>query len=262
MDTFKSLDFEDFITLFEDTVDDVSTTKSLMRQVKKMHGNVLEELKKYEDRAIILSKQLQLDENKNRAAAKEFEKQADMKLKLGLGLAPIPYVGVIPATIFGLLSMKDKASGVACEEEAEVLNTAVGLVRGPLPKGINALIRAVESMAGFLETLDGKLKGFCDAGGKLKMDKTNQRRVETYFKLMKKKAQEIQDSCNSVIKIIPGVKTDIQCIPSNPGTENYVQEWLAEQKQNIVKECGEKMLKVLIDASRTLQDGSQRILNM
>lgn len=56
---------------------------------------------------------------------------------------------------------------------------------------------------------------------------------------MRKKAHEVKASCKNFYAVVPGVRTDLQAIPEHPDDQNYVEKWLAEQKNEIEKKYGE-----------------------
>lgn len=245
---YVALDIDEWWECLDDVIEEATKYHESCQILIKLHEDILVPLKKREDEAKILYKQMEkLTEVFKRDAAK-LRDEASNKRGWAIGLAFIPLVGAIAAPILGIQADSVLAEAVAKSENAQVNAMATKVVCDALVPALNSFIRGLEQVAGFFEIIMMELQSFKGKGqdAAIKKSQGQETPMKLHYKCMKNKATNVKKGCHAFHAILPSVRTDFAAIPFEGVDQNYVDKWLQQQKKVIEEKAKAAGLKSLL----------------
>ncbi|XP_071834871.1 uncharacterized protein [Apostichopus japonicus] len=252
---YEGLKLEEWKESLPDILEEVTGYQQCCTEIVRMHEEMMVPLKKRQDEATVLISEL-TDLNKVliRKKAKLEEGAASAK-SWAIGLLFIPVVGTIAGSLLNMRAEGDLTKAVAEGQQVTINEAAILVVGSSLIPALSAFIDGLNAVAGFFNIMKEELTTFHSKGEKAIEDTKR-----LHYKMMKKKAVEIKGSCKEFYAMIPGVRTDLQCIPEKPDDLNYVDKWLIKQQEEIKKKYHNTltgMLKKLLKHCESAEGAQQ-----
>jgi hypothetical protein len=249
---FEYLTLDEWKESLNDILDDTVAYKELCTMVVQAHEDILVPLKERQNEATILTAEF---ENLNKKLADEIkELDKDIKQSKGwaMGLMFIPIVGAIARPLL-MNHISDKMTRmVAGETQSEINVHAAQAVRTALIPAISNFIEGLTGAAGFFSVIKEDLQIFKERGE----DATSENMKKIHFKIMNGEAKEMKALCKEFFAVLPAVRTDFEAIPTEGTDQNYVDRWLAKQKDDMKKRCSVK--RILKEALKAIaEQGSE-----
>ncbi|XP_071834872.1 uncharacterized protein [Apostichopus japonicus] len=228
---YEGLEHDEWKECLPDILDEVNGYQQCCTEVVKMHEDMMVPLKKRQDKAKILISELKdLNQELSRKVQELEEEAADSNWWASI-LSVVPVVNAIATPLLRISANSDLGKAVAEAKQVEINEAAIFVVSHALIPALSAFIDGLNAVAGFFSVMKEELTTF-----KSKGEKATQDAKRLHYIMMRKKAVEIIGSCKEFYAMIPGVRTDLRCIPEKPDDQNYVDKWLIKQQERIKKE--------------------------
>ena len=229
-------DFEEWHEGLEDITEEVIKAEKACNFLMHLHDNLIVELKKNEDDAMVaitdldkLKAMYEADKENLLSAATEHRKNKEWLEKLGLILA-IPTFGIGTWVAHAKANQeqreinKNLAKATASRKNGEITQEAVNLTEESLIPAIKNFLKGLKACSDFLTATREHLSKLSERGRQGQEDAKMR-----YFRLMKKHANELESNCMMFITSSSEIRTNLKAIPLEPSDKNYVDEWLACQ---------------------------------
>ena len=236
---YECLEFDEWEDSVEDIIEEVSAFKEACDVLVKIHEDMMVTLKQREDKAKTLSKKFKtLDEEYEKQVA-SLKSSAGSKTGWACALLLVPGVNVIATPLLLASANTDLANAVAKKGQQSTVFAASKAVSEALIPALKQFIDGLQIVAGFFNIVHQEMKSFDKMGEKKRL----------HYKTLKRKANEVKSGCRSFHGILPAVRSNFQAIPTEGTNHNYVDHWLAKQKQIIRENCRAQMaLKFMYNA--------------
>lgn len=241
-ENYEGLEFDEWKSSLKEIVKEVDTYKQGCHALIKIHEAQLSELKKKEDQAQILCKKFGALESKYDEEINELRASAKTKNDWAFALAFIPIVGNIASIILLANAGSNLADATARGEQQSIALYATKVVSNTLVPALKNFINGLEIISGFFEIVEQELEQLERKGDRALENLDAIENAESrHYKLMKKKAGEIKGECRKFYATLPAIRSDFMAIPEEGTDQNYVDRWLAKQKQIIRENCNDKL---------------------
>ena len=227
--------------------------KEACKVLIEIHQNMITDLKKRQDEAAILTREMKGLSDKLKKTSEELQASAQYKEDWAQSLMYIPIISEIARPILGNLAQKDKLKGIAKQEESQVHIAASKVVEETLVPAVSRFVEGLEGLSGFFEVVQEELETMEEKGNAAKDD---EEKKKMHYSTMKGKASRMMEGCNKLFAVLPAVRTDIEAIPTEGTDQNYVDKWLEDQMAVIKHQCStkklaEKLIKLLLPSSQS-----------
>lgn len=148
----------------------------------------------------------------------------------------------------------DMVGAVAEKQQGKINAAIIKIVREALIPALSAFIDGLNAAAEFFSVIENEIANFQKKGEQAIEDKK-----KLHYKMMQKKANFVKVSCRNFYAMLPAVRIDLQAIPENPDDQNYVEKWLAEQKNGGLR----KMIRFFSskDAMKSVTESEKKLLS-
>jgi len=250
MDCYKDLDFNDWAESLEDILEELKEAQGVCELLRLMHINIIVEMKKNSDAALVGVKQLENLQRDYEQQKQKLLNEADQRAKaartsrtvgaifgvftLGIGAA----VGEAVAVGQDREASAKLAQSVAKAENANIAGQAARLTTGILIPAIKSFVNGLDVCLVFINRTRVKVEKMIDIGEKGPK--------QMHYKRMKGRAVEIGETCEYFLSVTDQMRTNLQAIPEKSDDKNYVDKWLEAQMQQFKKEQGNSMFSRVI----------------
>ena len=154
---YKALEYEEWLYMLSDILEETIGYRELCQALLQMHEDILVPLKKREDQARSIIKELKHLQREFERKRKELEEKAGSERSWAVGLAFVPIVNMIVSPLSLAAAEEDLAESVAkgCEEQIQEVAAAVSNTLIPALKGF---ISGISRAAGFFSVMEQELK--------------------------------------------------------------------------------------------------------
>ncbi|PIK60127.1 hypothetical protein BSL78_02941 [Apostichopus japonicus] len=237
---YEGLELDEWKECLPDILEEVTGYQQCCTEIVRMHEEMMVPLKQREDEAKKLISELK-DLNKTLMEKKaKLEAEAANSKAWAFGLAFVPFVGAIASPLLNMSAESDLANAVAEGQQLNINEAAIMIVGDALIPALSAFLGGLNAVAGFFNIMKEELTTFHSKGEKAVEDTKR-----LHYIMMKRKAVEIKGSCKEFYAMIPGVRTDLQCIPEKPDDQNYVDKWRSKQQEEIKKKYPKRLTGML-----------------
>ncbi|PIK35682.1 hypothetical protein BSL78_27491 [Apostichopus japonicus] len=204
---YEGLELDEWKECLPYILEEVTGYQKRCTEIVRMHEEMMVPLKQRQDEAKKLISKLK-DFNKTiiEEIAKR-EKEAANSKSWAFGLAFVPIVGAIASPRLNMSAEANLANAVAEGQHLNINEAAIMIVGDALIPALSAFLDGLHAVARFFNTMKEELTKFHSEGAC-----AAQNTGRLYYMLMKKKAVDIKRSCKECYAMIPGVRTDLQCI--------------------------------------------------
>ena len=240
---YEVLNYEDWCDVLRDILEETTGYKQLCITLLKMHEEILVPLKKRQNEAQILVMEFEELKIKYEEQKKVLEAKAQSKSLWASFLCWIPGVGQIASPLLRAAANLDLAEAVANTKQTAIFGSASITVKESLIPALEHFIDAIKKAAGFFSVMEYELKTF-----ESKADKALEKRKMLYYKVMNTEARDIKSICQIFYAVLPDVRTDFLAIPCSGTDQNYVDRWLAKEKNMIQQNFATdpKLIQILV----------------
>ena len=243
---YKALNMEEWWENIDHITKETLAHKETCQALIKIHQRLLTTLKKREDVATVVTEKLSNLAAKYEEEVEKLRASAESYNGWAAGLALIPFVNIVACPILRGYANSDTAEAVAKKTESEIHYAVAKSVTEVLIPALKKFIDGLEGIAGFFEVIHQELSSFEKRGESAKQAS---KPMLLHYKVMNETADGIINDCKGLYSVLPAIRTDFEAIPTEGTDQNYVDEWLKEQKEIIWKTCSLKEIaKKLIDA--------------
>jgi len=243
---YKALSMEEWWDNIDHIIKETIAHKETCHALITIHQRLLTNLKEREDVAIVVTEKLSNLAVKYEGDVEKLRASAESYNDWAAGLALLPIVNIIACPILKSYANSEAAEAVAKKTESEIHFAVAKSVTEVLIPALRKFIDGLESIAGFFEVVHQELSSFEKRGNSAK---EASKPMILHYKMMNETADGIINDCKGLYSVLPSIRTDFAAIPTEGTNQNYVDEWLKEQKEIIWKACSLKEIaKKLINA--------------
>ena len=269
----RSFEYDEWQESLEEITEEVISAEKACKLLLQLHENLIVELKKNEDDAVVGIKELDklkrvYEDDKKRLldAATDNLKTKEWYDKLALILiVPTAGIGTWVCSVKSAREQqemdKNLLKATASGKNGEITEEAVNLTENCLIPAIGNFLNGLNACSKFLTATREELSEMGAKGRKGQEDKKKR-----YFKLMKKHADELDSNCMFFLTSSSQIRTNLKAIPAEPSDKNYVDKWLSNQlaqfqKTNPGNTMLESVLNVLKLKSSLSPENQRKIEN-
>ena len=238
-DYYASLGFDDWKKYLSDVVAHVKASQQVAQFLLENHKTMMTSLKKREDEAKIIMKELKDLEAQYEASAKKLARKGKTEKFWAIPLALIPFVGVIASAVITAFGDTDVAKAMAEVQESKIDEAGSVVIAHTIIPAIESFLKGLSGAAGYFQVVEEDLKDF---EGKAETGEKDPSKL--YFSLMKHDAQDIQSLCDDFLAVLPDVQTDFAALPQKDTDTNYVDTWLKNKEEEIKANAEKQLLEV------------------
>lgn len=154
------------------------------------------------------------------------------KYRWAVGLLVIPVINILVCPFLKAAAQSDIAKSFAKKTESEIHFAVAKSVKEVLIPALKNFIIGLEVIAGFFDVIYQELSS-CERSGK--SVKEANRPIIMHYKVMNETSDGIINDCKQFYSVIPSICTDFKAIPTVGTDQDYVDQWLKEQKNIIWK---------------------------
>ena len=225
---FHALTMDEWWDSIDDIIKEVNDHKQFCKLLIAIHEEIITELKKRQDTASVLMKEMEALSKVYEKLAKDFRDRADKKYAWAIALLFFPVVNVIATPLLGYSAYNDKVASIEKASQADMQIATAAIVKEMLVPAISSFVIGLEAIAGFFEAT-GEGLGVIQRKGKKAKDAREAKLFQ--YKPMRDYSLKIMDDCTKFLDLLPAIRSDLDAIPKNSGDKNYVDRWLQRQMQ-------------------------------
>jgi len=221
-------------TVIADKVEEMKAHKEAFNALVEIHEHFLSELRTLQDDAFIL-----MDERPDVAAMYEDEAN-NLKIKALLltgfsaALSYIPQLSGIVALAVGQSARSSMDQSTRRNQQASAENAVVAAIRDTAVPALREFIKALECINCLFGVIQDQLDTLQVKGEKAI---EGEKPKYLHYKLMKKKAGQIMNHCNELIKELPSIRSDLLAIPMQGLDDHYVERFQLIANECISRHC-------------------------
>ena len=212
--------FEEWRDGLDDIRKEVTKAEKACNQLMRMHENLIAQLKRNEDNALVSIQDLEklkaiYEEDRKRLlnTAKEHLTNKERYDRLGANTKANEEQREID---------KNLLMATASQRNGEITQEAVNLTEECLIPAIKNFLTNLGACSAFLTATREHLS-------RLSSREVQDDGKRSYFGLMKMHAEELENNCMAFFTSSTHIRTDLKAIPAEPSDKNYVDAWLSDQ---------------------------------
>jgi len=229
---YEALEYVEWCQMISEILEETVGCRQVCETLLKMHEDILAPLKKRKDDAVIMVTEFKVLREEYERQKSEMEAKASDKRAWAWFLFFIPGVNIIATPLLACSALSDMAEAVSKGKQADIQGAASITVSQALIPALEAFIDGIRKAAGFFSVMEQELKTFESKANNFRLDPK-----KLHYKVMKKEAKDMKSTCEMFYAVLPDVRTDFSAIPTEGTDRNYVDRWLAKQKQTIQENC-------------------------
>lgn len=203
-DWYEGLDFQQWCNKIPQILQKAVGYRQLSEMLLQRYEATLAPLKKRQDHARLLVRELEGLERSYKRKKRELEDTASAKRAWAIGLAFVPIVNLIASPALACAAESDILEATRQGALAEVQKDAASKVRGTLIPALQDFVAGVTKAAGFFSVMEQEFRKF-----EGKAEKGNDYRKFLYYKVMKKEASDMKSICRVFKTALPEVQRDL-----------------------------------------------------
>ena len=232
MDYYQHLGYDDWVECLDDQIEDMKLGDTACQIMIKMHEAIIISLKEDKGKAKMAQETLRLEVQRLEEKAKidGFAAKGEYAAAGAAAVLATVATGGAALACGGLALLAAGAgrlidnSRIANQANANIANENIDLVETAIGS-LEDFIKGLMGLSAFFTSTSSKMQKIKIMAEKGKAPK------EGFFKIMKSNAQQVELNCEKFLVVAQALKTELNSIPSDPSTDNYVDGWLKDQEK-------------------------------